>query len=224
MRLNRTFNNCFVLALCLTLFPVMAEAQGGNTINLPNFVFPEFMDGIVELKTGDSYDAVINYEMLEQHMIVLKDGQYFVMKDENLTDTVIIGDRRFIPVEKCYYEVLATGRVSLFFEHKCILESIGGVVPYDTRSTGGGLAGNTTNYGPGGLIELKIPENYKVVDQSEMWVRKEGVMYRISGRKQFMKLFKENEDELNRFTGQNKTDFRNLDDVVKLVHYINGLN
>ena len=224
MSRNSTLSRNLCIIFCLLLGPANMQAQSGKMENLPNLVLPQFTEGTVILKTGDSYNAVMNYEMLEQQMIVQKNGKYFILMDQDLVDTIIISERAFIPYGKIFYEVLASGPVSLFYEPKCILESIGGVVPYDTRGTSGGLAGNTTNYGPGGAIELKIPENYKIVDASETWVRKDGVMQRISNKKQFMKLLADKETEVTRFIKQNNTDFRNLDDLTKLAEYYNGLN
>jgi len=213
-----------LLIACLIPFSIQTKAQSKKLENLPNLVLPEFADGRVILKTGNFYRAIMNYEMLDQQMIVLKNGKYFVLGDHELIDTVIIKDRKFIPFEKYFYEVLEGGLVSLFYEHKCILESMGGVVPYDTRGSGGGLASNTTNYGPGGAIELKIPENYKVVVASETWIRKDGTMHRFSNKNQLMKLLSDKESDLKEFIKENKTDFRSIDDLIKLVHYYNELN
>jgi hypothetical protein len=219
---TRLFNCCLITLAFLVIFPVAATAQG-KMENLPNLVMPTFTESVVKLKTGDSYTAVMNYEMLEQEMIVLKEGLYYILQDKQLVDTITINNRKFVPFDKGFNEVLAEGPVSLFYEYKCILESTGGLVPYDTRSTAGGLARGTTNYGLGGTIELRIPENYKVVEGSETWVRKDGIMHRISTRKQFMKLFEDREEDLNRFIKQNRTDFRNTDDLTKLVNYCNQL-
>lgn len=192
--------------------------------NLPNLVLSKFTEGTVILKTGASYKAVMNYEMLDQQMLVINNGKYFLVRDKHLVDSVIIGDRKFVPMEVGYNEVLASGKVSLFMEHKCILESTGGLVPFDTRSASGGMAGRTISYGPGGVLEQRIPSNYNVVVTSEVWVRIDSVMNRISNKKQFLKLFAERESELNQFIKQNDTDFQNLEDMSKLVQYINEIN
>lgn len=214
------------LLLIALLLPsiIKTEAQTGKMDNLPNLVLPKFTEGTVILKTGASYNAVMNYEMLDQQMLVVNNGKYFLVRDKHLVDTIIIGDRKFVPVEVGYNEVLASGKVALFMEHKCILESKGGLVPFDTRSASGGLAGKTISYGQGGVLEQRIPSNYDIVDISEVWVRKDGVMNRFSNKKQFLKMFDEWNNELNQFIKQNNTDFQNLADISELVRYINELN
>ena len=86
------------------------------------------------------------------------------------------------------------------------------------------MTGKTISYGKGGVLEQRIPSNYNVVDISEVWVRKDGVMSRFSNKKQFLKMFGELKSELNQFMKQNNTDFKNLEDISKLVQYINELN
>lgn len=220
----RTYSRYFLLIACLLPSILKTEAQTGKMENLPNLVLPKFTEGTVILKTGASYKAVMNYEMLDQQMLVINSGKYFLVRDKHLVDSVIIGDRKFVPMEVGYNEVLASGKVSLFMEHKCILESTGGLVPFDTRSASGGMAGRTISYGPGGVLEQRIPSNYNVVVTSEVWVRIDSVMNRISNKKQFLKLFEERESELNQFIKQNDTDFQNLEDMSKLVQYINEIN
>ena len=121
-----TYTRYILFTACLLPSFLMTEAQTGKMENLPNLVLPKFKEGTVILKTGASYKAVMNYEMLDQQMLVVNNGQFFLVRDKQLVDTIIIGDRKFIPVEVGYNEVLASGKVSLFLEHKCILESTGG--------------------------------------------------------------------------------------------------
>lgn len=220
----RTYSRYLLLIAFLLPSILKTEAQSGKMENLPNLVLSKFTEGTVILKTGASYKAVMNYEMLDQQMLVINNGKYFLVRDKHLVDSVIIGDRKFVPMEVGYNEVLASGKVSLFMEHKCILESTGGLVPFDTRSASGGMAGRTISYGPGGVLEQRIPSNYNVVVTSEVWVRIDSVMNRISNKKQFLKLFAERESELNQFIKQNDTDFQNLEDMSKLVQYINEIN
>jgi hypothetical protein len=219
-----TYSRYILLLACLLPSIFKTEAQSGKMENLPNLVMPKFKEGTVILKTGASYNAVMNYEMLDQQMLVVNNGKYFLVRDKHLVDTVIIGDRKFVPVEVGYNEVLASGKVSLYMEHKCILESKGGLVPFDTRSASGGMAGKTISYGQGGVLEQLIPCNYDVVDISEIWVGKDGNMTRFSNKKQFLKMFDEWKNELNQFIKQNDTDFQNLADISELVRYINELN
>jgi hypothetical protein len=208
----------------LAMLPAMSmQAQEGETENLANLVFPKFQQAVVKLNNGQSYKAELNYEKTEQQMIVLRNGQLFLFKDAQSVDTIFIGNRMFVPADKGFYEVLVSGPVSLLMQHKADLENEGSTVAYGAKTNTAGITHITTIYGKEGAIVLKIPENFKVIDASVMWVRKDGEMHRIQNRGQFMKLFPDNKKELENYFKAHNTDFKKSGDVSNLVTFCNGL-
>lgn len=223
MKSYRLPSKRFIL-ICLALIPAITmQAQQNGTENLANLVFPKFEQAVVKLNTGQSYKAVLNYEKTEQQMIVLRNGQFYLFKDNQSVDTIFIGSRIFVPAEKGFYEVLVSGPVSLFMQHKADLENEGSTLAYGSKTNTAGITHITTIYGKEGAIVLKIPENYKVRDASLMWVRKDGEMHRINNRGQFMKLFPGLKKELENYFKEHNTDFRKPGDVSGLVVFCNGL-
>jgi hypothetical protein len=213
--------------LLIVIFTIVSilnvNAQGSTQEELPNFVLPHFEQATVKLKTGKFYNAVMNYEKTEEQMIILRNGQLFLFKDQQAVDTILIGDRTFVPAEAGFYEVLVNAPVSLFMQHKGRLESAGSTVAYGTKSNTAGITHITTIYGPEGAIVLKIPENYKVVDVSVMWINKDGNMTKVSNKKQFLTLFADRKRDLDQYIKKNNTDFREADEVTRLVLFCNEL-
>lgn len=212
-----------LLLICAIASTIVVDAQGDTPDSLTNLVMPRFEQSVVKLKNGKSYSAVMNYEKTEQQMIILRNGQYFLFKDQQAVDTILIGNRTFIPAETGFLEVLVNAPVSLYLQHKANLESVGSTVAYGSKSTTAGITHITTIYGKEGAIVLKIPENYKVVDVSAIWINKAGIMNKISNKKQFLKLFDDRSGDLGRFIKENNTNFGNADDMSRLVLYCNGL-
>jgi hypothetical protein len=208
----------------LAVLPAMSLlAQQDGTENMPNLVFPKFEQATVKLKTGQSYNVVLNYEKAEQEMLVRRNGQFYLFKDNQSVDTIFIGDRVFVPATKGFYEVLVNSPISLFIQHKCDLENEGSTVAYGSKTNTAGITHITTIYGKEGAITLKIPENYKVIDASVMWIRKNGEMHRVQNKNQFMKVFPEWKKELAKYFKENAVDFKKADDVSQLVIYCNKL-
>jgi hypothetical protein len=203
---------------------IVVDAQGDRPDGLTNLVMPRFEQAVVKLKNGKSYSAVMNYEKTEQQMIILRNGQYFLFKDQQSVDTILIGDRTFVPAETGFLEVLVNAPVSLYLQHKANLESEGSTVAYGSKSTTAGITHITTIYGKEGAIVLKIPENYKVIDASSLWISKAGVLTNVSNKKQFLKLFEDRSGDLSLFIKENDTNFGNADDMTRLVMYCNELN
>jgi hypothetical protein len=213
-----------LIVFSLAMLPAMsALAQQDGAENMANLVFPKFQQAVVKLNTGQSYKTNLNYEKTEQQMIVLRNGQLYLFKDTQSVDTIFIGNRIFVPAEKGFYEVLVNGPVSLFMQHKSDLENEGSTVAYGSKTNTAGITHITTIYGKEGAITLKIPENYKVIEASVMWIRKNGEMHRVQNKNQFMKVFPEWKKELEKYLKENDVDFKKTEDVSQIVIYCNKL-
>jgi hypothetical protein len=214
----------FVIITCAVAAMMPVAAQNLEIDNLENLVFPGFQESVVKLKTGKVYQAVLNYEKTEQQMVVLRNNQLFLFKDRQVVDTVFMGDRIFIPSETGFYEVLAGGPVTLYMQHKARLENTGTTLAYGSKTSTAGVTHISKIFSSDGAINLKVPENYKVVDDSDFLVKVDGQIQKVTGRKQFLKLFQANGREIESFIDENKTDFRSQDDLKALVSFCNSLS
>lgn len=218
-----SFNRLSLILISLFASLIPISAQTDSLANMPNMVLPTFTKAIVKMKTGTSYHAVMNYEMSDQEMIVLRKGQYFVLNDQKMVDTITIGNRIFVPIENSFYELLVQGPADLLVKHQGTLESEGSTLAYGAKSTAAGITHITTIYGKEGAIDLKVPENFKFKDASQTWIRKDATMIKFSNKKQLMKIFADSEKDLNLFIDSNNIDFKKTGDLVKLVSYYNKL-
>lgn len=205
-----------------TLLPV--TAQNLETDNLENLVFPSFQESVVKLKTGKVYQAALNYEKTEQQMVLLRNNQLYLFKDHQAVDTVFMGKRLFVPAETGFYEVLVSGPAALFIQHKSKLDNTGATLAYGTKTTTAGVTHINKIFSSDGAINLKVPENFKVVDDSDYLIRVDGQIQTITGRKQLLRLFPDRTRELEEYIDSNKTDFRSAADLTELVKFCNGLS
>jgi hypothetical protein len=113
--------------------------------------------------------------------------------------------------------------VTLFIQHKSYVEFEGYPTLYGAKSQTTAPSYVRQIYGATGAIDLKIPAGYKVVDDSQYWIRKDNKMNVFKTKRQFLKIFPDKENELNQFINKNKTDFKNADHVIKLINYCNEL-
>lgn len=213
-----------IICLAILAFVIIpANAQEDSAINLPNFLFPAFSKSIIKLKSGQVNSAVLNYNVIDQEMVFKQSDGYMVISNPQLVDSIYVGSRTFIPFKTGFYELVMTGAVTLFIQHKSELESVG-------TTTGYGATSQTTNarparqlYGPIGSVDLSIPDGYKIVDKTEYWLRRGNEMDKFSNRRQFLKIFKDKEKELSQFIDQNSIKFKDINDLVKLFNYCNEL-
>lgn len=212
-----------MIVACIVTVMKPAAAQNLETDNLENLVFPRFQQSVVTLKTGQSYSAVLNYEKTEQQMVLIRNNQLFLFKDHQAVDTVYMDDRVFVPAETGFYEVLVSGPATLFMQHKARLDNTGATLAYGTKTSTAGVTHISKIFSQDGAINLKIPENFKVVDDSDFFLRVDGQILKVLNKKQFLKLFPGKSDKLEEFIKANDTDFKSADDLAGLVEYCNGL-
>ena len=211
-----------VAALFAILFiPSGLNAQADSLVNLPNLLLPRFTNSLVKMKSGENRRAVLNYNLIDQEMVFMQRGQFYVLDDPQLIDTVFMANRTFVPFEKGFYELAVSGPATLFIQHKAYAESLGVPTAFGARS-------QTTSYnyvkmifGGNGAINLKFPDEFTIVDDTEYWIRKEGVMVSFKSQRQFLKIFPEKKKEIDRYIIENQVDFKNIESIIGLVQYCN---
>ena len=83
----------------------MTFAQNEKHI-LSHYLFPEFIQGEVRLKSGTITGSRLNYNALTEEMIFESNGKYLAIAKPESVDTIYIQGRKFIPEGKIFYEIL----------------------------------------------------------------------------------------------------------------------
>ena len=212
--------SCLVI-LATAALPV--KAQKDSAVNLPNFLFPRFTKGTLKFKSGSTKTATLNYTVVDQEMVFMQPDAYMVLDNPELIDTVYIDNRKFIPFKKVFYELVLDGPVSLFIQHKTNLEIPGTATGYGATSKTLPPSEFRQVYGPRGSVDLRLPDEYKLTDDSYYWIGRNMTMEKFSNKRQFLKLFKNKEKEINQFADSNNIDFTKTGDVIRLVNYCKEL-
>jgi hypothetical protein len=211
---------CAVILSCVVA-PV--NAQTDSALNLPNFLLPSFTKSLVKFKSGEVKTALLNYNVIDQEMVFKQPDAYMVLDNPQLVDTILINDRKFVPFNNAFYEVPVTGPVTLFIQHKMTAEDQG-------TPTGYGATSKTLQptyvrqlYGPTGSVNLSLPDNIKLTDVTDYWISKDNSMDKFTNKRQFLKIFKDKEKEINQYIDKNNISFKKSADIVKLVIYCRDL-
>jgi len=203
-----------------------AIAQTGPDNPLPHFVFPGFTKGVTRMKDGKVFSSNLNYNTVDEIMVTELDGQYRYAKNIENIDTVLIEYKKFVPVGKVFYEVLAGGQVSLFLQNKSYLTPKGSTVGYGSRSQSVGPTNikrfemqqwNVNNQWD--VINIDLPPNVEVTPASVYWVRKNGNYEKFTNLSQFYKIFPDQQAELKQFVKKENINMKSREDLIKLVNY-----
>lgn len=211
----------FVVVL-FTFFLADIQAQGDKPRTLPQFIFPTFSRGIVKMKAGNTYVANLNYNMVDEEMIFDQKGTYMTLDKPEDIDTVFIQNRKFVPVEKSFYEVVVDGKTPFYIQHKSRYASAGTTTAFGMKSqVNAPTVGNTMTRGT--LIRtIEIPDNVEVTPTSISWVLKDGNMERFINVNQLAKIFPDKEDDIKQFVKANRLDLKERDDIIRIGKYCNG--
>jgi len=213
-----------IMVMAIMVFIIPARAQTPDSlVNLPNLLFPKFSWGIVKLKTGERNKAMLNYNTVTQELVFMQKKDFLVLDNPQDIDSVFLWNKIFIPFEKAFYELAVMAPVTLFIQHKSYVEQPGVPTGFGAKSQTAGPTSVARYYGARGPIDLKLPNDFKVIDDTEYWIKREGGFDNFDNKKQFLKIFPDKEWELSKFIKQRGIDFEKPEKVVELVVYCNEL-
>ena len=210
-----------ILIVALCSIAIQLTAQTNSDGNLPQYLFPGFTMGFVRMKTGENYNAVLNYNTVTENMVWEQDGKLLDLTNMKAVDTIFLQNRKFVPVNEVFYEVLVNAPISLFIQHKSDLVPAGSPSGYGGTSQTASIKNLSSVSLKSGTYNLEIPSDYNINPSSVYWIRKSNTMFSFLNKRQFLKIFSEKNDEIEKFIKQNRLKTENRDDLIKLVNYCN---
>lgn len=212
-----------LLAIVLFCIGIQLTAQTDSIESRSQFLLPELSYGTIRLKTGKYIEKKINFNLLTGKMNYLENGKVMDLTNPEAVDTVFTTNKKFIYNDKIFLEVIVEAPVALYIEHKGQLISSGNVGPYGTTSQTSGPTSLKRYYTDSNTYNLKLPEEFKVIQSFVPWVKINNELHKFLTINQFQKLFPENKDKIKQFINKFKPSIKNPDDLVKLVNYCNEL-
>ena len=185
-----------------------------------HYVFDSFQPGKVKMKTGEWFDQKLNYNTVTGEMIFEEKGKYLAIKAPSQVDTVFIAGRKFIPVDKAFYELILKGKYPLFQEFTAKLNEPGASIGYGNASATTNAVSINLLRRNGQAYEMKLPDEYLVVPSFTFWILKDGKYQKAGNAKQLIAVFPAKKQWINDFIKTNNTDFLNRNDVLLLVQQL----
>jgi len=215
-----TFRLMFGIILFSTTFNLHAQSEEFQ--NLPQYLFPEFSTSTIKMKIGTDRILILNYNIVTEKMVFFQKNQVFDLVNPETVDTAILNNRKFIPVDKVFYEVIIERPISLFIEHKGKIMEPGKPAAY-----GGTSQVSSSNYVSNiqmnsSVYNLKLPGDLIIKTESVFWIIINGNKYNFVNERQFDKIFQGKEKEIRSFIKSNHLKFENPLDVKKLVQFCIG--
>lgn len=205
------------ILLCSSL---SAGAQSNTKlVKLEHYVMDSFASGKVKLKSGQTTNQLLNYNLITKEMIFEQGGQYLAIAHPEDVDTVFINQRKFVPVNKAFYEWLGGSVYPLFAEYTCTIKEPGVQTGFGTSTTTASVSMKAL-IREGGAYGLKLPDEFEVIPAQSLYIRKDGKFFKLKNEQQLIKLFPDKKEVMRDWIKNNKTNFSRNEDVALLIQQI----
>jgi hypothetical protein len=174
------------------------------------------------MKSGIKNQALLNYNSLTEEMIFDSNGKKLAIAngEQRLIDTVFIEDRKFIPLNNVFFELLYHSKSDLFIEHKCSMIPPGKPTAYGGTSQTSSITSLSSINSGGRLYELDLPEGYEIKPYSCYWLKKNGELNKFINLKQLMKFYIDKKDLFKAYTKKNDVKYNNQESIVQFITYL----
>ena len=208
-----------IILLNLVLFSSFAQNRG---VELSHYIFPEFKNGTVLMKSGQQHQALLNYNTLSEEMIFEDKGRKLAISKEEKekVDTVFIEGRKFFVLNGRFAELIYRSGYELYAEYRCDVKYPGKPAGYGGTSETSSVSTYSGVYSGGVLYELKLPDDFKIKPYIIYWLKKDGEINKFVNLKQLNKIFSDRKDLIKEYISSNKTDFNDRESLIRLIRYL----
>ncbi|MDQ7947205.1 MAG: hypothetical protein REI78_15055 [Pedobacter sp.] len=183
-----------------------------------HYVIPEFTEATVKFKTGPDLKVRLNYNTVTEEMVYYQNGQTMAIAETSKIDTVYLGGHKFVPANDVFYEVIKVKQMDLYIRplSKALMPNSNAGINISQTS-----AQTATNKVRTETIldSLNLP-NYKIINKSEFYLKKDGNFVRIEHINSLVNLYPEQSKEIRQYARANHLDFAQVADVKKILAHI----
>lgn len=201
----------------LLFLPFLAYSQSA-------MLFPDYQQGTILLKGNKKVNVPLNYDATKHLMMYKQGDDNMILENIQSVDSILIGKQRFIPVKNRFYEVIPVNSEFLLVDWYIAMTNIGyrgayGQVTHSKVHSYNISAVTHDIYHTEARPNTSL-EVYRRSNQNTYYILRNNKMMKFKDRKSLIKLFPEREEEIKQLLKEEKTMFKNVEDVVNLMKRI----
>lgn len=201
---------------------VLSLLSQTKTVEITHYLFPKFTEGIVLMKAGNEHLSLLNYNSLTEEMIYEDNGQKLAMSLDAIagTDTVFIGDRKFIVYLGRFVERVHASNFELFVEHKCKLSTPGKPSAYGGTTQTASVTTFSGLLSKGAMYSFKLPDGYTPEPYVNYIIKKNNTYQSFTNLKQMRKIYRHKKELYKSYKKTNEIDYNNPKNITALIEYL----
>jgi len=208
-----------ILVFGLLVAYSFSQRQG---VELSHYIFPEFTQGTVLMKSGQQYGASLNYNTISEEMIFEDNGKKLAIGKEDVerVDTIYILKRKFFPLNGKFVELVCRSGFDLYAEYRCNVQYPGKPAAYGGTSETSSISTYSGIISGGTVYELKLPDDYKTKLYTNYWLKRGGELKKFANLKQLSKLYADRKDLFNEYVKTHAVDYDDQESLIQLISFL----
>ena len=201
------------------LIAIAAHSQvitHADSIRAAGYLFADFVEGSVLMKSGSTEKARLNYNTNNQEIGFMKDGQYMELTSVETIDTVYINGKKFLPYHEKFYMVLTTSTdmplLALIY-NKPVPQSVSIEHSGLEKRNSATVSNNVTN----AYSNHNFKSYFELTYQKKFFLLKGKVLLKANSQQEIINIYPDKKDLIKNFIKENKTNFNEEKDVVALL-------
>lgn len=206
-----------ILQLFFFFIPFFSYAQSA-------MLFPEYQKGTILLRGNQKVNVLVNYDATKHLMMYKQNDDDMILTNVQSVDSVLIGKHRFVPVKHRFYEVIPVNSDFLLVDWNIAMTEIGyrgayGQVTHSKVHKYNVSAMTHDIYHTEARQNTSL-EVYRRSNNNTYYIIRNSKMVKFKDKKSLLKLFPERKKEIESLLKEEKTMFKNVEDVVELMKKI----
>lgn len=194
----------------------------------PQYLFDSFQAGQVYYKDGRVFNVDVNFSLVSNKFVFIDAFDNDLIKefaDVGSVGVVKVGERIFVLDNKGgSEEVMQSENPRILVQYKGKIRDRGQKAAYGGRSQTSAIESISSFQQGGMLYRLEGDDRWIVQGVSKRYrVEKDRKMRMFSNEKQFLKIYSKQKAKLQAYIKDKKIDFDNVDSIVGLCLYADGL-
>jgi hypothetical protein len=175
------------------------------------------------MKAGEKNEAMLNYNALTEEMIFDNNGQKRAIAENEilLVDTAYVGDRKFVPLNGKFVELVHHSTWDLFVEHKCKIEETGKPAGYGGTSQTSAATAVSSLYSQGRVVyNLKLPDGFTVKPYRIYLLKRNGEIKKVASMRELKKYYQDEKDRYKEYLKMNPVRFEDQERMIQFIEYL----
>lgn len=210
---------CVSYTLIFSLLSIVCSSQV-KVVELTHYLFPEFTNGVVLMKSGEKNEALLNYNSLTEEMIFDNRGIKLAIGQLELVDTVYIGSRKFFLLNNKFVELIYKSKSEVYAEYKCTVKDPGKPAAYGGTSQTSATTTYSSYFTGGQVYDLKLPEGYETKPFTHFWLKKDGKLNKFLTVRQLSKFYGEKENLFKAYQKTHEVKYDNQESIIELIKFL----